>query len=59
MIICDRIFQCISIEFNTEIFYEYVENIFGFFINSNFNEKENLKELFPYTDKMYFLTVSF
>ena len=34
----------------------YVENnIFGFFINSNFNEKENLKELFPYSDKnVYF-----
>ena len=33
---------------NTQIFCTYVENtIFGFFINSNFNEKENLKELFP------------
>jgi hypothetical protein len=51
----DRIFQCISIELNTEIFCAYVENtIFGFFFNSNFNEKENLKELFPDSDKNVF-----
>ena len=35
-----------------KFFCKYVENnIFGFFINSNFNEKENLKELFPYSYK--------
>ena len=51
----DRIFQCISIELNTQIFCTYVENtIFGFFINSNFNEKENLKELFPESEKNLF-----
>jgi hypothetical protein len=38
-----------------KFFCKYVENnIFGFFINSNFNEKENLKELFPYSDKNIF-----
>ena len=44
----NQIFQCISIESNTQIFCAYIEiDIYGFFINDDFDDFENLNMLFP------------
>ena len=51
----NQIFQCISIESNKEIFCAYAEiNIYGFFINNDFNDRENLKKLFPDSEENLF-----
>ena len=50
------LFQCISIESNREIFCAYIENkIYGFYINSNFNGRDNIQELIVESnDCLYF-----
>ena len=42
-----NIFQCVTIEYNSEIFCAYVEDkIYGFYMNSNFNNRDNIQTLF-------------
>ena len=51
----NRIFQCISIESNKEIFCVYTEiDMYGFFINSDFNDRDNLNILFPQSEENLF-----
>ena len=59
----NNIFQCVTIEYNFEIFCAYFEEkIYGFYMNSNFNDRDNIQTLvnespnslyfkmFPFTD---------